>query len=121
MKLFKIFLLALSILTCPSLLQAQLSGVDSIADQKESLYPLNESNNFAVLKNGTSQDTGKVVITICVNQKGDVISVKHAPEKSSLVNEKLIRLAMVNASKYKFEPGSEEIQCGTITYDFKIK
>ena len=68
-----------------------------------------------------SQATGVVVIYVCVDKRGNVISADYTQAGSTTANSKLIRIAKSNAKKYKFDPGSVDKQCGTIRYDFKVK
>ena len=68
-----------------------------------------------------SQDDGKVVVKVCVNSSGQVVSAKYTLSGSTATNGELIRLAEKSAMKFKFEKGNLEMQCGTITIDFQLK
>jgi len=66
--------------------------------------------------------TGRVVVKICIAEKGDVISSSVIPEKSTTSDTTLTQKALRAAQEYKFAPApGKGIQCGTITFDFKPK
>ncbi len=69
----------------------------------------------------TSQETGRVVVKVCVDNRGRVVSAKFTQRGSTTSSSRLIRLAEANAKRYKFKSADVEKQCGTITYDFKVK
>lgn len=69
----------------------------------------------------TSQFTGKVVMRVCVNERGKVISAKFTQDDSTTTNARLIKLAEANAKKWSFNSGDLDKQCGTISYEFKVK
>jgi len=69
----------------------------------------------------SSQETGKVVVYVCVDEDGKVISAKFTQKGSTSTSSRLKSLAVANAKKYTFSKGSVDKQCGTITYDFKVK
>ncbi len=68
-----------------------------------------------------SQKSGIVVIKVCVNNAGNVISSKYTQRGSSTTDSYLINLAEKSARKYKFTPSNVAEQCGTITIDFVVK
>lgn len=68
-----------------------------------------------------SQKTGVVVVKICVNNKGHVISSKFTQKGSTTTDNYLVALAEKEVKKYKFSPTEIDEQCGTITVDFKLK
>lgn len=68
-----------------------------------------------------SQKEGKVVLEVCIDAKGNVISAKQTMVGSTTADEDLINAAIRNSQQYKFEEGSEDKQCGTITYNFVIR
>ena len=67
-----------------------------------------------------SQETGTVVVAVCVNQSGKVISAKVKINKS-VPSAKLQRIAEKSALQWKFKQGELDRQCGEITYNFKLK
>jgi WD40 repeat protein len=69
----------------------------------------------------TSQKAGKVVLEVCIDAKGIVISAKQKSAGSTTTDADLVTAAIRNAQHYKFSEGSEEKQCGTITYNFVVK
>lgn len=71
--------------------------------------------------NENSQKTGKVVVKVCVDQSGSVISSKYTQRGSTTTDSELVNVAEKAAAKYKFTPGELAEQCGTITIDFKLK
>ncbi len=68
-----------------------------------------------------SQSEGRVVLYVCVNGEGRVVSADFKPNGSTTTDEDLIAAATRNAMQYKFAAGSADKQCGTITYNFKLK
>lgn len=67
-----------------------------------------------------SQRTGRVVVRICVNSKGEVISADYMQAGSTTADSELRNMAVRNAKKFKFSSRSIDRQCGTITIDFKV-
>lgn len=67
-----------------------------------------------------SQKTGRVVVRICVDRSGRVISAEYTQAGSTTSDGDLRNIAVTNAKKFKFSPGSIDRQCGTITVDFKL-
>ncbi len=76
---------------------------------------------FAPVISDSSQQTGRVVVNICVNAQGKVISADFTQKGSTTTDSHLISLAVSNAKKYKFSESSTAEQCGDITIDFKLK
>lgn len=68
-----------------------------------------------------SQKTGRVVIEVCVDRTGNVVSSRFTQRGSTTADDYLIKLAEQNALEYKFAPGETNKQCGTITMDFKVQ
>ncbi len=69
----------------------------------------------------TSQKQGKVVIKVCVDAAGKVISTKFTQKGSTTTDDYLVNLAKKSAAKYTFTASSIAEQCGTITVDFKLQ
>ena len=69
-----------------------------------------------------SQATGKVVVKVCVDDAGRVKSATFTQRGSTTTNSQLRRIAEANAKKWSFSKSDlGRNQCGTITYDFKVK
>lgn len=68
-----------------------------------------------------TQRTGRVVVNICVNSKGKVISANYTQKGSTTTDSHLIDLATNSALKYRFSASTTEEQCGDITIDFRLK
>ena len=68
-----------------------------------------------------TQKTGRVIVNICVNPEGKVISAKYQQRGSTTTDAHLIGLAERNAAKYKFSKSKIQEQCGSIIIDFKLK
>ncbi|MEM1323497.1 MAG: hypothetical protein AAGG75_24745 [Bacteroidota bacterium] len=62
---------------------------------------------------------GQVVVKICVDARGEVISAKFTQRGSTTFNESLKAMAIESARKALFAVSSEIEQCGTIAYKFK--
>ena len=69
----------------------------------------------------SSQKQGRVVLSVCVNASGTVISADFKAVGSTTTDNDLIEAAKRNARQYRFEAGSAERQCGTITYNFIVR
>ncbi len=69
----------------------------------------------------SSQEAGKVVITVCVDASGKVSKADYTQRGSTTSSPRLVELARRNASNYKFTPGSTDQQCGVIVYDFVVQ
>ena len=67
-----------------------------------------------------SQKEGTVVIKVCVNKTGEVISADFTQVNSTTNDPLLVKIATDNSKKWKFYKGEAEKQCGTITYKFKL-
>lgn len=69
----------------------------------------------------SSLKTGIVVIQLCVNRKGKVISAEYLPKGSTTADQHLVQLALDNARQWRFAKSREKEQCGTITFNFRNK
>jgi len=68
-----------------------------------------------------TQKTGRVVIKVCVNAAGQVTSAEFTQLGSTTTDSQLRATAIRNAKKFRFAKGSEDKQCGKITYEFRVK
>ncbi len=68
-----------------------------------------------------SQKTGTVVVSICVNSRGDVVSQRFTQRGSTTTDKQLVDIAIDAASKYRFERGALDEQCGTVTFIFRVQ
>lgn len=68
-----------------------------------------------------SQKTGRVVMSICVNQAGIVEHASYTQKGSTTTDSKLIRKAKEAAERYKFNTSDITKQCGTVAFDFTIQ
>ena len=71
--------------------------------------------------NDNSQKTGVVVINICVDAAGQVVSAAYTQLGSTTTDSDLKSKAERSAKEFKFTPSDIEKQCGTVTIDFKVK
>ena len=82
-------------------------------------------NGRAVRKRGaindTSQKQGKVVIEVCVDSDGNVISAAYTERGSTTKDVELRDKALASARAYKFAASANAKQCGTITFNFQLK
>jgi outer membrane biosynthesis protein TonB len=74
------------------------------------------------LPTNTTQKTGKVVVTIRVDRKGNVLYAKYQQKGSTTTDVQLIQIAEEGARRSKFSenPNAEAEQIGTITYNFIV-
>lgn len=68
-----------------------------------------------------SQKVGRVVVNVCVDQQGNVISAVYTQRGSTTTDSELKRLAIQSAERFRFSDSDIEKQCGTITIDFKVQ
>lgn len=68
-----------------------------------------------------SQKAGKVVVRVCVNNKGEVIEAKYTQKGSTTTDTDLVNVAIKGAKRYRFSKSPIEKQCGSITIEFKLK
>ncbi|MBX2816090.1 MAG: hypothetical protein KTR24_08835 [Saprospiraceae bacterium] len=68
-----------------------------------------------------SQKTGIVVVSVCVDQNGNVSSAKYTQKGSTTADSELRNIAISNAKKFRFSKSSTDKQCGTITIDFRVR
>lgn len=61
---------------------------------------------------------GRVVLNVCVDAQGKVISASPTIRDATSTTKELINIAKKNALQYKFSESNEIKQCGTITYNF---
>ncbi len=71
--------------------------------------------------NDTSQKTGRVVISVCVDKNGKVVKADYTQKGSTTTDSDLKEIARKAALQFKFTDSDIEEQCGTITVDFKVK
>lgn len=67
------------------------------------------------------QETGRVVINVCVDPSGKVIKAEYTQKGSTTTSSSLREIARKAALKFKFTQSEITEQCGTITVDFKLK
>jgi flagellar biosynthesis GTPase FlhF len=68
-----------------------------------------------------SQHRGTVVIKVCVNANGEVISADFTQYGSTSMSENLRKKSVEAAKKFKFTPSDITRQCGKITFDYKLQ
>lgn len=68
-----------------------------------------------------SQKKGRVVVRICVNGEGNVISSAYSLKGSTTSDNYLISLAEKGVFDYKFTRSSVERECGEVVIDFMVK
>ncbi len=68
-----------------------------------------------------SQRTGRVVVRVCVNAEGEVISAEYTQRGSTTNDGHLRQKAIESARRFKFTQGDVDRQCGTITIDFRLE
>lgn len=71
--------------------------------------------------NDNSQKSGKVVIEVCVDGDGNVISADYTQRGSTTNDSELRSKAIAAARGYKFAASGSGQECGTITFNFQLK
>ncbi|MCC6279845.1 MAG: hypothetical protein IT262_04545, partial [Saprospiraceae bacterium] len=64
---------------------------------------------------------GKVVIEVCVDNNGKVVSADYTPRGSTTSDSELRALAVSAARAYTFAPSANAKECGRITFSFGLK
>ncbi len=64
---------------------------------------------------------GTVVLQICVDQKGEVVSSQFSLKGSTTTDKELIDLSIENIKKWVYEESLFEQQCGKVTYQFRLR
>ena len=81
----------------------------------------NRNVMFAPKIEDNSSLEGTVVVEVCVDSNGSVVSAGFMQRGSTTANSTLVNLAVNNAKKWKFSTGDVDKQCGTVTYKFRLK
>lgn len=68
-----------------------------------------------------SQRTGRVVVNVCVDKSGKVISAKYTQKGSTTSDASLKQISEESSRRFKFSASDINEQCGTITFDYKVK
>ncbi|MEZ4939794.1 MAG: hypothetical protein R3D58_02935 [Saprospiraceae bacterium] len=68
-----------------------------------------------------TQKTGKVAVRVCVNADGSVRSASYTQLGSTTTDSVLRNKALSWARQYRFAASNVAEQCGTITFDFRVK
>ncbi len=96
---------------------------NSIAQKNKNIQGV--LGNRKVLKSpviiDNSQKKGRVVVKICVDSSGKVISSKYTMMGSTTSDTYLIKLAEEGALNYLFSTSSNPKECGNVTIDFQLK
>lgn len=71
--------------------------------------------------NDNSQKQGRVVVNICVNELGKVISSKYTQIGSTTADTYLVELAEKGASEYLFSPSTQSKECGRVIIEFRLR
>lgn len=69
----------------------------------------------------SSQKSGTVVVRICLDANGKVISAKYTQKGSTTSDSDLVAIAVNNCKKYVFAPSSIPEQCGTVSVTFIVR
>lgn len=70
------------------------------------------------IKNDT-QKIGRVVIEVCVDSEGRVISADYTMRGSTTTDSDLKSKALESARSYVFVPSSKDTECGTLSFNFQ--
>jgi TonB family protein len=71
--------------------------------------------------NDTSQKSGKVVVEVCVDTEGNVVSADYTQRGSTTSDSELRSKAISAAKQFRFAPSQSSKECGTITFNFQLK
>lgn len=68
-----------------------------------------------------TQKTGKIVVEVCVDGSGSVISATYTLSGSTTNDSELRTKAISWAKQHKFAPSTSAKECGTIAFNFQVK
>lgn len=68
-----------------------------------------------------SQDRGTVVVKVCVDASGNVMSAEYTQKGSFSISDNLRKKSVEAAKKFKFTSSNISKQCGTITFDYRLQ
>lgn len=68
-----------------------------------------------------SQKSGRVVVNVCVDSSGKVVSAEYTQRGSTTTDRELRDIAIKNAKLFHFTESNVEKQCGTITINFQLE
>jgi outer membrane biosynthesis protein TonB len=68
-----------------------------------------------------SQKSGRVVIEVCVDGEGNVVSATYTQRGSTTSDSELRGKAIAAAKQYRFGTSTASQECGTITFNFQLK
>ncbi len=68
-----------------------------------------------------TQNTGRIAVRVCVSSDGSVTSASYTLTGSTTNDGVLRNKAESWARQYRFAPSDAGEQCGTVTFDFKVK
>ena len=71
--------------------------------------------------NDNSQKQGRVVVKICVDSSGKVITAKYTQVGSTTADSYLIGLAEKGALEYRFSTSDSDRECGRVIIDFRLR
>ena len=69
----------------------------------------------------SSQQTGRVVIDICVDSQGKVTEARYTQKGSTTTASLLVAAAQKAALKYQFTPSEVDRQCGSLKIEFRVQ
>ena len=83
---------------------------------------IRKCDDYKSANNAGWSESGRIVVRICVNAAGDVVSAEQVIKKSTTISSKMVNLALGCAKQYKYEakPGAPSA-CGEITISFGLK
>jgi outer membrane biosynthesis protein TonB len=68
-----------------------------------------------------SQKAGVVVIEVCVDNEGNILSADYTQRGSTTSDSELRNKAIAASKQYRFAASSADKECGTITFNFQLK
>ena len=71
--------------------------------------------------NDTHKKQGRVVIAVCVDSEGRVVSADYKLSGSTTSDSELKDKAIAAAKAYRFGAASISQECGTIAFNFTLK
>lgn len=83
---------------------------------------IRKCDDYKASNNSGWSEAGRIVVRICVNAAGNVVSAEQVIKKSTTINSRMVNLALGCAKEYKYEPKPGAANaCGEITITFGLE
>ncbi|MCB0598910.1 MAG: caspase family protein [Lewinellaceae bacterium] len=96
-----------------------VSQVEEIRTETDEGFQVSRGVVRSLKPEDNSRESGKVVVMVCIDRDGNVISADFNQNGSTTRSSHLIQLSIDSAKKWKFTPADVDRQCGKIIFNFR--